>query len=104
MKVINVLVITIIALSTNIWPAEDCKPSKWGAGDEIGSANLVTPEQVIMASKLVGELSHALFWYYGISSRKHSECKLQHSTRGFKGSIKKNSTKERLEKSIDHTI
>ncbi len=55
MKAIDVLVITIIALSTNIWPAEDCKPSKWGAGDEIGSANLVTPEQVIMASKLVKE-------------------------------------------------
>ncbi|MAS43409.1 MAG: polyketide cyclase [Rhodobacteraceae bacterium] len=33
--------------------AQDCAPSKWGADDEIGSANLVTPEQVLMASKLV---------------------------------------------------
>ncbi|MEC9434215.1 MAG: cyclase family protein [Pseudomonadota bacterium] len=33
--------------------AADCAPSKWGADDEIGSANLVTSEQVLMASKLV---------------------------------------------------
>jgi len=41
--------------------AQDCKPSKWGAGDEIGAANYVTPEQVLMATKLVkkGE-SHPL--------------------------------------------
>ena len=41
--------------------AEDCKPSKWGADDEIGAANYVTPEQVLMATKLVkkGE-SHPL--------------------------------------------
>ncbi len=41
--------------------AADCKPSKWGAEDEIGAANYVTPEQVMMAAKLVkkGE-SHAL--------------------------------------------
>jgi len=41
--------------------AQDCKPSKWGAKDEIGAANYVTPEQVLMAVKLVkkGE-SHPL--------------------------------------------
>lgn len=41
--------------------AAECKPSKWGADDEIGSANFVTPAQVMMAAKLVkkGE-SHAL--------------------------------------------
>ena len=41
--------------------AEECKPSKWGADDEIGAANYVTPEQVLMATKLVkkGE-SHPL--------------------------------------------
>ncbi|MEC9344732.1 MAG: cyclase family protein [Pseudomonadota bacterium] len=33
--------------------AADCKPSKWGAEDEIGAANYVTPEQVLMATKLV---------------------------------------------------
>ena len=40
---------------------ETCRPSKWGPDDEIGAANHVTPEQVLMAAKLVkkGE-SHAL--------------------------------------------
>ena len=41
--------------------AGDCKPSKWGADDQIGTANYVTPKQVMMAVKLVkkGE-SHPL--------------------------------------------
>ena len=41
--------------------AAECKPSKWGADDEIGAANYVTPQQVLMATKLVkkGE-SHPL--------------------------------------------
>lgn len=34
--------------------AEDCKHSeKWGKDDELGSANLVTPERVMAASKLI---------------------------------------------------
>lgn len=33
--------------------AAECEPSKWGADDEIGAANYVTPEQVMMAVKLV---------------------------------------------------
>lgn len=33
--------------------ASECKPSKWGADDQIGSANHVTPDQVLMASKLI---------------------------------------------------
>jgi kynurenine formamidase len=38
-----------------------CEPSKWGADDQLGGANYVTPEQVMMATKLVkkGE-SHPL--------------------------------------------
>jgi len=41
--------------------AEPCQPSKWGPQDEIGAANYVSPEQVLMAVKLVkkGE-SHPL--------------------------------------------
>ena len=31
----------------------ECKPSKWGAGDEVGSANLINPASVLAASKLV---------------------------------------------------
>lgn len=33
--------------------AQDCEPSKYGADDEIGAANLITPESVLMASKLI---------------------------------------------------
>ncbi len=33
--------------------AQECKPSKWGADDEIGAANYVTPERVLAATKLV---------------------------------------------------
>ena len=33
--------------------AQECQPSKWGADDEIGAANLVTPERVLEALKLV---------------------------------------------------
>ena len=32
---------------------EQCEPSRWGADDEIGSANLITPASVAEASKLV---------------------------------------------------
>ena len=41
--------------------AQDCTPSKWGADDEIGAANYVTPKQVMAAAKLIkkGE-SHPL--------------------------------------------
>ncbi|MEP3578818.1 MAG: cyclase family protein [Sulfitobacter sp.] len=31
----------------------ECSPSKWGADDTIGSANLVTAERTLMASKLI---------------------------------------------------
>jgi len=31
----------------------ECKPSKWGADDEIGSANTITPARVLHATKLV---------------------------------------------------
>ena len=33
--------------------AQDCEPSKWGADDEIGSANLVTEERVKLAAELI---------------------------------------------------
>lgn len=33
--------------------AQDCAPSKWGADDTIGSANLVTPERTLEAAKLI---------------------------------------------------
>ncbi|WP_121065577.1 cyclase family protein [Chachezhania antarctica] len=33
--------------------AQDCEPSPWGADDQLGSANLVTPERTLEALKLV---------------------------------------------------
>ena len=33
--------------------AEECKPSQWGPDDELGSANLVTPERTMAAMKMV---------------------------------------------------
>ena len=43
----------LAALLTLSAHASDCKPSKWGLDDEIGSANLMTPETVLRASQLV---------------------------------------------------
>ena len=41
--------------------AAECQPSKWGADDEIGSANLVSPEGTLAATKLVKQgKSHPL--------------------------------------------
>jgi hypothetical protein len=41
--------------------AQDCKPSKYGPNDEIGAANLVTPNRVLAATKLVKQgKSHPL--------------------------------------------
>ena len=33
--------------------AAECQPSRWGADDEIGNANLITAETVLRASKLI---------------------------------------------------
>jgi len=38
--------------------AQDCKPSKWGKDDQIGAANLVSPERTLMAAKLIKVLLH----------------------------------------------
>ena len=43
-----------VLATTMVWAAEqDCEPSRWGADDEIGNANLITPESVLAASKLI---------------------------------------------------
>ncbi|MEX2518424.1 MAG: cyclase family protein [Paracoccaceae bacterium] len=33
--------------------AQDCQPSKYGADDEIGAANMITPDSVLMAAQLI---------------------------------------------------
>lgn len=42
-----------LLMSAQVSQAQDCTPSKWGADDEIGAANYVSPEQVLMAASLV---------------------------------------------------
>ena len=34
-------------------PADECLPSEWGAADQIGAANRITPERTIAAAALV---------------------------------------------------
>ena len=55
--------VLILLAASAAWGAEpaDCTTSKWGADDQIGAANLVTPERVAAAARLVkkGE-SHPL--------------------------------------------
>lgn len=58
MHISTLLTATAAALALTALPAiaaEACKPSKWGANDEIGAANLVTPERTKAALKLVKE-------------------------------------------------
>lgn len=46
------LAITLTCLSPKIL-AEPCQPSKWGANDELGAANLITPSRTLAAAKLI---------------------------------------------------
>ena len=47
------LAAAMLLLSAGAATAQECQRSKWGADDEIGAANLVTPERVLEALKLV---------------------------------------------------
>ena len=41
--------------------ADECRPAEWGAGDQIGAANRVTPERTVAAAGLVKQgMSHPL--------------------------------------------
>ncbi|MEH6546975.1 MAG: cyclase family protein [Sneathiella sp.] len=55
MSILKTLALSAVGLTfmTGAAFAADCKPSQWGADDEIGSANLVTPERTLAASKLI---------------------------------------------------
>lgn len=50
---LTTLAATTLLLSAGGVMAQECEPSKWGADDEIGAANHVTPQQVLEAIKLV---------------------------------------------------
>jgi kynurenine formamidase len=61
MNVLLSLVTAVFLILSDEVQSEECQYSKWGADDQIGAANYVTPEQVRLAASLVkkGE-SHAL--------------------------------------------
>ena len=50
----------LLAVATSATAFAECQPSKWGADDEIGSANTITPERVKAATQLVkqGKTQH----------------------------------------------
>ena len=49
----KLLLSLFLLLNFNLFFADECLPSKWGSEDEIGNANLITPESVLKASKLI---------------------------------------------------
>jgi kynurenine formamidase len=51
MKLFIVAIGAVLAISA--YSEEKCKPSKWGAEDQIGSANYVTTQQVLSAASLI---------------------------------------------------
>ena len=58
---LSVLLAIYFLLSTAGAAAEDCQPSQWGATDQIGAANRITPERTIAAASLVKQgASHPL--------------------------------------------
>ena len=50
-KFIGAAIIAGFAASSAV--AQDCAQSKWGADDQIGSANLVSTERTLEAAKLI---------------------------------------------------
>ena len=50
---LDALVTATLLLSAGAVMAQECEPSKWGADDQIGAANYVTPQQVLAALELV---------------------------------------------------
>ena len=52
MRSVTILLLAC-AMSAAASAAPDCEHSRWGAGDEIGNANLITAQTVLAASELV---------------------------------------------------
>ena len=51
----------VLIVATSAVSADECVPSPWGADDQIGAANRVTPERTAAAAKLVKRgISHPL--------------------------------------------
>ena len=51
----------VLIVATSAVSADECVPSPWGADDQIGAANRVTPERTVAAAELVKKgISHPL--------------------------------------------
>ena len=51
----------VLIVATSAVSADECVPSPWGADDQIGAANRVSPERTVAAAKLVKKgISHPL--------------------------------------------
>ena len=51
----------VLIVATSAVSADECVPSPWGADDQVGAANRVTPERTAAAAKLVKKgISHPL--------------------------------------------
>ena len=51
----------VLFVATSAVSADECVPSPWGADDQIGAANRVSPERTVAAAKLVKKgISHPL--------------------------------------------
>ena len=51
----------VLLVATSAVSADECVPSPWGADDQIGAANRVSPERTVAAAKLVKKgISHPL--------------------------------------------
>jgi len=55
MKIFTLFITGIVSffLSFQLFAATECKPSKWGKDDTLGSANLVSPKNTLKAAKLI---------------------------------------------------
>ena len=60
MRTSLVVACSLLLLASRV-SAEECQPSEWGAADQIGAANRITPENTIAAASLVKQgASHPL--------------------------------------------
>ena len=53
MKTLRWLWVAAAAMAVPVLAADECQPSRWGAEDEIGNANLITAESVLQAAELI---------------------------------------------------
>ena len=72
MKILPIVTgtVAVLAMSNGVASAQECKPSKWGADDEIGAANYVTPESVLA---IKGVVEHNYLVCQGLVSFQVSE-------------------------------